>query len=187
MDYAMNGTQPARIGNRDPLMAPHNCYPCAGEDDWITIACGTEDEWRSLCQLMGRFDLIADPRFATARDRKANEEELDSLIGGWTSDADRWELTRHLQAAGVAAFPSMSSKDLVEDKHLSARHFFVRLPHPEVGARVHAGIPWKLTHSPNGVQASAPLLGQHTEEIARDVLGYSEERIESLRQQELFH
>lgn len=69
------------------------------------------------------------------------------------------DLTRILQAVGVAAFPSMNSKELAADPHLNERGFFVCLLHPEVGVRVHTGIPWLLTNAPHGVQAPAPLLG----------------------------
>src|SRR5215510_5029330 len=133
MEYAMNGAEPPRQGNRDVWMAPHNCFRCQGEEAWVTIACGSEDEWQALCRVMGQPQLVDNLRFRTARDRKAHEDELEQFITAWTTQHDRWEITRSLQAVGVAAFPSMSSKDLVEDRHLNGRGFFVRLPHPEVG------------------------------------------------------
>ncbi len=185
MDYAMNGVEPQRQGNRDIWMAPHNCFRCLGEDRWVTIACSTEEEWQALCRLMGQAQLIEDARFHTAGDRKAHEDELEQLITAWTEQHDRWEITRMLQAAGVAAFPSMSSKDLAEDEQLNARGFFVRLPHPGVGVQTHTGIPWVLTNAPNGVRSAAPLLGQHTHEVLRDVLGYTDDDIARLREQQV--
>jgi crotonobetainyl-CoA:carnitine CoA-transferase CaiB-like acyl-CoA transferase len=187
MEYAMNGTEPPRQGNRDVQMAPHNCFRCQGEDAWVAIACGSEEEWRALCRAMDQPQLADDPRFRTARDRKANEDELEQLITAWTTPQDRWELTRTLQAVSVAAFPSMSSKDLVEDASLNERGFFARLPHAQVGTQTHAGIPWILTNAPNGVRSPAPLLGQHTDEVLRDVLGYSDEDIARLREQQILY
>ena len=166
MDYAMNGTQPARMGNRDQTMSPHNCFRCAGEDEWVSIACGTEAEWHALCRVMGQEQLTTDEQFRTANARKANEDELERIVTAWTSTQKKWEVTRVLQAVGVAAYPTMSSKDLLEDPQLNERSFFVRLPHPEVGVRTHAGMPWLLAHAPNGVRAPAPLLGQDTEWVA---------------------
>jgi benzylsuccinate CoA-transferase BbsF subunit len=177
MEYAMNGTEPRRQGNRDVWMAPHNCFRCLGEDTWVTIACGTEQEWQALCRVMGQPQLIDDPRFRTARERKAHEDELEQLVATWTSQRDRWDVTRSLQAVGVAAFPSMSGKDLVEDAQLNGRGFFARLPHPIVGTQTHTGIPWLLTNGPNGVRSPAPLLGQHTDEVLHEVLGYGQEKI----------
>ena len=187
MDYAMNGLEPARRGNRDPLMAPHTCFRCAGEDEWVSIACGNDAEWRALCRAMDQAGLGTDARFRTVQDRKANEDTLENIVTAWTEKRDKWHLTQTLQAAGVAAFPSMNSKDLADDPHLKQRGFFVELPHAEVGVRKHTGIPWLLTESPNGVQAPAPLLGQHTEQVMRDVLGYADERIAQLRERRVLY
>jgi crotonobetainyl-CoA:carnitine CoA-transferase CaiB-like acyl-CoA transferase len=187
MDYAMNGTEPPRQGNRDTWMSPHNCFRCLGDDTWVTIACGTEDEWRALCHVMGHEHLLDDPRFRTMSDRKAHEDALEQLITTWTTQRDRWEITHSLQAVGVAAFPSMSSKDLVEDAHLNERGFFARLPHPSVGTQTHTGIPWLLTNAPNGVRSPAPLLGQHTDEVLRNVLGYADDDIARLREQQVLY
>ncbi|MBI3249933.1 MAG: CoA transferase [Deltaproteobacteria bacterium] len=185
MDYAMNGVEPVRQGNRDIWMVPHNCFRCFGEDAWVAISCGSEEEWQALCREIGQAHLVDDPRFRTAHDRKAHEDELEQLITTWTEQQDRWEITRRLQAACVAAFPSMSSKDLAEDAQLNGRGFFARLPHPVVGTQTHTGIPWILTNAPNGVRSAAPLLGQHTDEVLREVLGYTDEDIARLREQKV--
>ena len=187
MEYSMNGNEPTRRGNHDILMAPHNCFRCTGEDEWVSIACGTDEEWQALCQAMGDAMLVMDARFQTAQDRKANEDELEKLITAWTEKRDKWEVTKTLQAVGVAAFPSMNSKDLADDPHLKERGFFAELPHDEVGVLKHTGIPWVLTESPNGVQTQAPLLGQHTDQVMREVLGYSDEEIAKLKEQEVLY
>ena len=187
MDYAMNKHQPERIGNRDPLMAPHNCFRCAGEDEWVTIACGTDTEWQALCQAIGKPELVTDARFQTAKDRKANEDALEELLTTWTQDRDKWDVTTTLQAARVAAFPSMNSKDLADDPHLNARGFFSRLEHAEVGVRTHTGMPWRLSNAPNGVQAPAPLIGTDTNYVMQDLLGYSAEEIAKLKEAEILY
>ena len=187
MEYVMNGVELPRMGNRDLWVAPHDCFRCAGEDEWVSIACGSDEEWRALCQAIGQSQLAAEARFRTARDRKANEDELEQLLTTWTVQRDKWEVTRVLQAAGVAAFPSMNSKDLTEDPHLQERGFFARLPHPEVGERIHTGIPWLLTNAPNGVRAPAPLLGQHTDQVMGEVLGYSDEEIARLKEEKVLY
>ncbi len=179
MDYAMNGRNPERIGNRDPQMCPHGCFRCAGDDDWVTIACANEAEWVALCDVVDAR-LADDPRFASVENRRVHEDALEERISNWTTARDRWAITRELQAVGVAAFPSMSPRDLVEDPHLESRGLLERLDHPEVGRRVHAGIPWKLVNGPNGVRSPAPQLGAHTREVLGDVLGYSNETIDRL-------
>ena len=187
MDYAMNQRQPQRIGNRDPLMAPHNCFRCAGQDEWVSIACGTDGEWRALCQTIGQPELADDARFQTAAARKANEDALEELLTAWTQDQDKWEVTKTLQAARVAAFPSMTSKDLADDPHLNARGFFARLEHPEVGVRAHTAMPWRLSNAPNGVRTPAPLIGNDTDYVMRDLLGYSAEEVAELKDAEVLY
>lgn len=186
MSLELAGEQPERMANRDPLMCPHNIYPASGEDEWVTIACASEAEWRGLCDVVEPA-LAADPRFASRASRKRHEDELDAELAKWTSSRTRWVVTRALQAVGVAAFPCMTPQDLVEDEHLQARGLFEKLDHPQVGPRVHAGIPWRLANGPNGVRAPAPLLGADTDSVLGKLLGYSPEKIQQLRDDKIVY
>lgn len=181
LEYEINRREPGRIGNHDLLMAPNECYRAAGDDQWVSIAVGSEQEWKALCRVMGKSELAQDPRFATAALRKQNETALDRIVSEWTRARDRWEVTRLLQAAGVAAFPAMSNKDLAEDPHLKQRGYLVRLPHPEIGERVHAGIPWRMSATPCRVRTPAPPRGADTEEVMKSLLGYTRDKVEQLR------
>ncbi len=186
LEYAMTGREPARRGNHDSMMSPHECYKAAGDSEkWISIAVGSEREWRALCDAMGKAELADDARFKTAALRKRNEASLDEVITGWTKERDRWEMTQLLQAAGVAAFPSMSNKDLTDDPHLRARDYLVQLEHPEVGRRIHAGIPWKMSETPCRVKAPAPVLGADTKAVLTSLLGLTNEELERLRKAEV--
>ena len=180
MAYAMNGEEPVRQGNRDPWMSPHGCFPTRGEDDWISIACNSDEHWRALCLEIAP-ELAEDGRFQSLGDRKRHEDALEAELAARTRERDRWELTRALQARGVAAFPTLTSRDIVEDPHLEARGFVARLPHPEVGSRAHAGIPHRLRRRANGVRMPAPVLGADTEGVLGEVLGYSPDEIRALR------
>jgi len=180
MDYAMNGTQPPRSGNRDPWMAPHGIYRCDGEDQWLSIACGSDGEWRALCGAMGRPGLADEGRFRTLADRKANEDALEALIEEWTSTQDPMAATELLQAAGVAAFPPMVNYMLDADPHLAERGFWVEKEHPEVGVCRHAGIPWRMSETPCEVWRAAPTLGQDNEYVFGEVLGMSGKQIADL-------
>ncbi|MEL6981109.1 MAG: CoA transferase [Actinomycetota bacterium] len=205
MAHELAGEPPARMGNRDPLMAPHNCYrtaPEPGDDEfdpdpgrWLSIACATDHEWQALAAVissdlgdaaladagLGDAGLVEDPRFATAADRKANEDALDNIVAGWAETRDRWELTERLQAVGVAAHPSLSPLELLADSHLEARGLFERFDHPEVGRRTHTGLAWRSVTSPHGMVRRAPLIGEHTDQILGDVLGRSAAEIADLR------
>lgn len=186
MDHAMNGREAERTGNRDPWMSPHGCFPCDGEDEWISIACGSDEAWQALCDVLDP-SLGRDPRFHDLAGRKANEDALEEQLALRTSSRERWDLTRALQAAGVAAFPSLTARDIAMDPHLEARGFLERLPHPEVGERVHTGIPYRLRRRPNGVRCPAPVLGADTEHVLAEVLGCSAAEIEQLRHDKVLY
>jgi benzylsuccinate CoA-transferase BbsF subunit len=186
LQYDLAKREPERQGNHDVVMAPHDCFKAAGDDEkWVSIAVGTEEEWRALCGAIGQPQLAGDARFKTAELRKKNEAALDQIITAWTRERDRWDVTHTLQAVGVAAFPSMGNKDLAEDPHLTERGYLVRLEHPEVGTRIHAGIPWKMSGTPCAVQKAAPLRGADTEEVLKSMLGFTLDRIEQLRKTEV--
>ena len=114
-------------------------------------------------------------------------DALEEAIESVTRTRDRWELTRALQAKGIAAFPALSSMDLAGDPQLHERGFFERLPHPEVGTQTHAGIPYRLTRRPNGVRSAAPTLGADTEEVLSRVLGLESDEIQALRDSKVLY
>ena len=180
MQYAFDGTQPERMGNRDPWMAPHGCFACRGEDEWVSIACADDAQWSKLAAFIDPA-LGDDARFLTLEARRRNEDALEEIVAKWTAEQDRWEVTWLLQAQGVAAFPSFTTEDIVRDPHLNSRGFIERLEHPEVGRRAHVGIPWRLDRRPNGVRTPAPCLGADTDTLLTEVLGYDPARIKELR------
>jgi crotonobetainyl-CoA:carnitine CoA-transferase CaiB-like acyl-CoA transferase len=180
MHQVMNGEQPARDGSRDANRSPHGVFMCAGDDRWISIVCANDDEWRALCGAMGKPELADDIRFATLPDRKANEDELEMLIMEWTLQHDPFEVTEILQAAGVAAYPTMMNRELTESEHLKGRGFWVEREHLEVGVRKHAGIPWRMSETPCEVWRAAPAMGQDNEYVFGDLLGMSSAEIADL-------
>jgi benzylsuccinate CoA-transferase BbsF subunit len=187
MAQVMNGSQPPRMGNRDPYLSPHGLFRCQGEDRWVSIAVGSEEEWQNFCKGMGRSELAQDPRFATLAERKQNEDELEELISAWTQTLTAEEVTARLQSVGVAAFPALTNKELAADPHLRSRDFFVELPHPEVGVQQHAGIPWKMSDTPCQVRRPAPLFGQDTDYVMQKILGYSSTEITALKEQQVLY
>lgn len=180
MEYRAEGCSPSPAGNHDPAWVPHNCYPAQGDDKWVTIACTDHDTWTALAHAIDP-ELVGDPRFATAELRRANQADLDALIAAWTSERDRWETTQLLQAVGVAAFPSLSPRELWDgDPHLDAIGMLEGPDHPRTGRRVLPGVPWTLGRSPNGLRLPPPLLGQHTVEVLVE-LDFTQSEIGQLR------
>jgi crotonobetainyl-CoA:carnitine CoA-transferase CaiB-like acyl-CoA transferase len=181
LEQSITGTQPPRAGNRDPHMAPHGIFRCAGDQRWVAIAVRDDDEWRRLAACMEAPELGSDPRFATLAARKANEDALEALITDWTRTRQDAAVVARLQAARIPAAVAMTNKDLAEDEDLRRSGFHVYREHPEVGRRLHLGIPWQMSDTPCRVQRAAPCLGEHTDDVLRRVLGYDEAKIAALR------
>ena len=172
---------PARNGNRDPGMAPHDVFRADGEDRWIAITVEDDAAWTRFASCIGRPELASDARFATLAARKRNEDALDEIVTAWTATRTPEGATAALQAAGIPAYMSSRNKDLFESEHLGARGFFVEHDHPEVGRRAHAGVPWRMTTNESRVRAAAPCLGADTDQVLRDVCGFDDAGIAALR------
>jgi len=193
LEYTFNGREPERIGNADPMMAPHGVFKCLDRpekimgltvDQFVAIACNDDLDWSRLARAMGRAELVSDPKFATLQARKANEDELEALINAWTGTQRAADVADALQHAGVPAAVVADNKYLAdEDPHLRERGYWVYKEHPEVGTRQHAGVPWKMSRTPTEVRAAAPLIGQHTDEVLIGLLGYTVEQVAALRAQ----
>lgn len=155
-------------GSRHFAASPHGVFRADGDDDWVAIACTTEDQWQALAPLLG--DGVADdPRFASLSDRKANEDALEALVTEWTRTRERWAIAEQLQAHGIAAYPTLTCAEVEDNPQHMARGFWEHFDHPEVGVRAHSGVPWRTRNWPNGVMSRAPLLGEHTEQILSEI------------------
>ncbi|MFB3098217.1 MAG: CaiB/BaiF CoA transferase family protein [Dehalococcoidia bacterium] len=183
LGYQMTGETPSPQGNRDEEFAPHSNYRCAGEDQWVAIAVGSEEEWQSFCQALDNPEWTRSPKFAHRADRLRHQEELDEEVSGWTSTRAAQEITALLQAHGVAAMPVMNIADQFSDPHLSERQFYVDIDHPHVGAEWISGMPWQLSDTPGQIRTPAPLLGQHNDYILGELLGLSAESLAALESQ----
>ena len=159
------------MGNRDHFMAPHGVYPTAGEDQWIAIACESDEAWARLVDALGQPEWASTAQLRSVQGRLAGQEALDRALADWTRSRDRWETANLLQAAGIAAAPLLTSEDRVSDEHLASREAFAVVDHPAVGAEFIYGVPWKLSRTPGAVRTGAPLLGEHTADVLQEYLG----------------
>jgi crotonobetainyl-CoA:carnitine CoA-transferase CaiB-like acyl-CoA transferase len=175
MDYTMNQRLWSQMGNDHMWLAPHNVYRCRGDDQWVTLAVRNEDDWRALCRVLYREDLLDDPRFATMEQRYAHRRELDALIGAWAAPRDaRWIMQR-LQREGIPAGLVMTEADVFEDRHLIARDFFREITHPETGTQVHLAPAWRTDRTERRTPRYAPRLGEDNEYVYKQLLGFSED------------
>jgi len=179
LEYTVNGRVAGRRGNADHA-APHHAYPCAGEDRWCVIACETDEEWHALVGAMGHSNWSQDPRYASLESRKRHEAELDRHIAAWTSTQDAHALMQRLQEAGVPAGVVQSCADLHRDPQIAARPGLVWLEHPEMGRTPYEAWAFRLAGRASGLRR-APCLGEHTDEVLRDLLGLTSEEVARLR------
>ena len=171
---------PELTGTRDELMSPHGVFAAAGDYSWVAIATRDDVEFAALAAVLGRPELATDERFATRAARQANEDELEKIVGDWTSTRRRDDAVAALVAAGVTAAPVRTMDEVAASAHLRARDFFVTLEHPEAGTRAVAGPPWHPSRHPMRPVRPAPTHGQHTVEVLRDVLGMDDDELADL-------
>jgi crotonobetainyl-CoA:carnitine CoA-transferase CaiB-like acyl-CoA transferase len=174
------GEIPRRNGNSIAEAAPHGAYRARGDDEWIAIGVCSDDEWRALCEELGVPELADDSRFAGLEGRLAVADLLRATIESRTRARDKHELAAALQGRGVRAAPVCSGRDLHDDAQLREIGFHVEVEHPEAGRHRYQGLPFHFGAHALPEPAHAPLLGQHTRSVLRE-LGIEDDRIDALR------
>lgn len=187
MEFALKGTDPGRQGNQDSAMAPHNCYPCRGEGKWVSIAVGSEEEWRAFCQALGDPPWTREERFADALSRWQNREELDKRVAEWTRQRTHYQVMETLQRAGVAAMPSFSSEELFHDPHVRFRGCFQEIEDAEQGQVTVLGAPWRFSQTPAQIPHLGPMLGQQNEYVFGELLGMPRRELQRLVEEEVVY
>jgi benzylsuccinate CoA-transferase BbsF subunit len=183
---AANGERvPTRSGNRHPDHCPSGVFRCSGEESWIAIAARNDAEWDALVRVLDA-DELRDDRFTIFESRKLHEDDVERIVGAHASESGCHDLAAELQSAGVPAYPVLSSRDLLDDAQLRARGFWRSLDHPVIGAMTAPSAPFVNNSERAGPTAAAPLLGQHTAEIAHDLLGLDEAQVASLTEDGVF-
>jgi benzylsuccinate CoA-transferase BbsF subunit len=186
MDYEMNGRVAGPIGNLHPLAAaaPHGVFACSGEDRWIALAVGSDDEWRGLIAAMGDPEWAHGAEFADAALRAENIDALHERISEWTGGFDDYELAATLQRQGVAATPVLNVADLLSDPHFGARGTFPEVEHP-LGFRETIYGAYVKTSGVEPPIRPGPIMGQDNERVFKGLLGMSENEYRSLVEEEV--
>ncbi len=184
IDHFATGRVLGPQGNRSERYAPHGSWRCRDEDGnerWIAMAVADDSEWRALLGVLG--NPACDDCFATMLGRLENREALDEFIAGHFRGRAATELTAHLQAAGVSAYPVQNCVDLHQDENLEAFNFWHWLEHKEMGPSPYEGLQHRLSRTPGELRTAAPVLGQHSDEVLGGMLGLSQQEIEQLKQE----
>lgn len=187
LDYLMNQRIQVARGNEDDFMAPHNCYRCKGDNEWVTIAVANDEEWNALCQVMQRLDLASDDRFSDQLSRWRNREELDTIISAWTYEHQARQVMEMLQEADVAAVQTFSVADIANDPHLRERGFIQQIEHPRLGKRLTFGPIWQFSQTKARINRYGPMLGEDNRFVLSELLGLSSDEISSLEEEKALY
>lgn len=170
-----------RSGSRHPTGAPANAYSC--RDDYVVLVAALDSHWAKLCRLMGREDLIDDPRTNTVGLRAKNVDFIDEVVGAWTGGRTVNEVVKALDELQIVVAPVLSFSQILENEHIRERGMVVEVDHPAAGRLKIYGVGPKLSLTPGKVRAPAPMLGQHNIEVYGTLLSYSKDRITELEQE----
>lgn len=179
-DFEVAGLTRGRTGSVLAGVAPSNVYPSRDGGE-VLIAANADNIFGRLCVAMGRTDLAADDRYATHAQRGANMAELDDLIGQWSATLDADELLGVLDEHRIPAGRIYTAGDMVEDPHYLAREMVLRLATPSGVTIPATGIVPKFSRTPGGVHATGPGIGEHTEQVLRELAGVDDAEWQQLR------
>ncbi|MDP2917038.1 MAG: CoA transferase [Dehalococcoidia bacterium] len=181
MDYAVNGREFRRQGNRSPSAAPHGAYQCKGEDRWCAIAVSTDEEWASFCKVIGNPEWTEDPKFSTLLNRKRNEYELDRHVEEWTMSRTAHEVMKLMVAAGISAGVVQNGEEVFKDPQLAHYGFQQMMFYPGMHKEYPTQLPFgRLTKTPVKARRPSPMLGEHTDYICTQILGIPDEEFVQL-------
>lgn len=191
LDYTVNGRVTRRPGypyssrSDSPLMAPHNIYPAAGEDQWFAIACRDDDDWQRLAAIVAATDDGAwarDPALATLAGRLADQDGLDARIAAWCASRDKFAMQREMIAAGVPGVAvQLPGERIEDDSGTTDWGLWPWVEHRAMGRVRVDGLPVHLSETDWSIERAAPLLGQDNDVVYGEILGLAEREIAELR------
>jgi formyl-CoA transferase len=178
-NHLVSGQEAGRWGNAHANIVPYQSFKA--RDQYITVAVGTDRQFRDLCGILSCSELADDARFATNAQRVANREDLIPMLQERISLRTADELLAALNAATIPAGPINTISQVFEHPQVLARNMLVEVPHPTAGSVRMTGIPMEFSRTPAEVRRHPPLLGEHTDEILTGLLSKSPAEIEDLR------
>jgi crotonobetainyl-CoA:carnitine CoA-transferase CaiB-like acyl-CoA transferase len=181
-NYFATGKPPGRIGNLHPNIVPYQ--PFRAKDGDVILACGNDNLYRKFCEAAGCMELAADPRFASNGKRVENRKELTRLLGEIFQKRTKKEWVELLEAAGVPNGPINDIAQVFAEPQVQARGVKIELEHAVAGKLPMVASPMRFSGTPLEHKLAPPVLGQHTDEVLRELLGMNAAQIAALRAEE---
>jgi CoA:oxalate CoA-transferase len=177
--FLATGEIPQRIGTRHPLRTPFQAFPT--QDGHIVLAAGQEHFWVKFCQVINRQDLLTDERFHDNPSRTKNHNHLEAILNEITQTKRTAEWVALMEKSDIPCGPVNSIDQVVSDPHTVAREMIIPVEHSKAGSLKVVNSPLKLSRTPVKIEKASPELGEHTDEILQNLLGFSQEKIKQLR------
>jgi len=179
--YFTTGKIPKRKGNQHPTICPYETFQAS--DGYINIAIGNDKLWQKFCDLIGLQNIKNEPKFLTNPDRVKNHDELYHIVANviMKKSVDEW--LKIFDENGIPAGPILSIDKVLNHPQIKARDMVIDILHPKIGKIKLTGIPVKLSETKGEPQSPPPLLGQHTEEVLKNILNYDDTTINDLKKQ----
>ncbi len=181
-NYLVSGEIPKRYGNAHPNIVPYEPFKCK-DGTYIALAVGNDRQWQDFCRLAGLDSLADDPRFATNPQRVIHRKELIPLVAQAMLQKTGDEWLEALDRLKIPCGPINTLDRVFSDPQVLAREMVAEVPHPAAGSVKLVASPMKFSDTPCVIERHPPLLGEHTEEILQEELGFSHEEIRRLREQ----
>lgn len=180
IEYDQLGLVHERLGSSNSFVAPAGVFR-AGDGEWVTFTAATQSVFERFCRLIGRAELIADPRYADNRARMKHLDELNAIVARWIGGRPLEEVVSRLSEAGVSVAPIYSNRQIAEDAHFGARGAIARVKDDDFGSVAIAGVVPRLSATPGEARHSGPAPGAHNAEVYGEWLGLSAAEQDALR------
>ena len=180
-NYFANGKNPERMGSAHPTIVPYQCFETQ-DGEFVTVAIGNDKLFQGFCQALDLKELPTDPRFLTNPNRVANRDALMPILERRFREKPRREWLGILTDAKMPAGPVYSMSEVFSDPQILHREMLVKTMHPKAGEISQIGIPMKFSETKPSIERPPPLLGEHTDQILTELLGYDKQRISTLHE-----
>ena len=167
------------------FLSPLGPYRCKDVDQWITLTIASDEEWKSLCRVIGQPELAEDEKLIHNDNRRENHDEIDSIIAQWTSPRKHYDVFHILQREGITAGPAITMAEVITEPQHRARSLYQTVIHPETYPYLEPNHAWLMSKTPRRLERPSPCLGEHNDYVYGTLLGMSEEEIRELEKENI--